>query len=157
MSRFAVITADADFAHQVRLAAAGLPGSLQSFHAGFLPADIDDVFGQLVGEPVEVLILGPDLRTAEVLAFASAVDVRYPHVSTIFVAQPTPDLTIHAMRSGIRDIVAPAADVDGLRAHIEEAARAATTRMSMFPTGVADQTSRQGRGRVIAVDRKSVV
>lgn len=99
MSRFALITADSDFEHRVRLAAASLPGSLQSFQANFLPASIDDVFGQLVGEQLEVLVLGPDLRAQDVFNFATAVDARHPNVSLVYATQPTPDLAISAMRS----------------------------------------------------------
>ncbi|WP_430296530.1 AAA family ATPase [Sinomonas sp. B1-1] len=151
MSRFALITADADFEHRVRLASASLPGSLQSFQANFLPASVDDVFGQLVGEPLEVLILGPDLRADDVLGFAAAVDTRYPHLSIVYAAEPSPDLALKAMRSGIRDIVIPAVDSESLHAHLEQAAEAAASRMASAPMDVADEVSHQGRGRVIAV------
>lgn len=151
MSRFALITADADFEHRVRLASASLPGSLQSFQANFLPASIDDVFGQLVGEPLEVLILGPDLRADDVLGFAAAVDTRYPHLSIVYAAEPSPDLALKAMRSGIRDIVMPAVDSETLHAQLEQAAEAAASRMASSPMDVADEVSHQGRGRVIAV------
>ncbi|ASN52639.1 AAA family ATPase [Sinomonas sp. R1AF57] len=149
MSRFALITADAEFEHRVRLASAGLPGSLQSFQANFLPASIDDVFGQLVGEPVEVLVLGPDLRPDDVMGFSAAVDVRYPYVSIVYAAEPTPDLAISAMRSGIRDIITPSANAESLRAHLEQAALAATSRMAASPS--EDEETRSGHGRVIAV------
>lgn len=151
MSRFALITADSDFEHRVRLASAGLSGSLQAFQANFLPASIDDVFGQLVGEPLEVLVLGPDLRTQDVLSFASTVSTRYPHVSVVFAAEPTPELALGAMRAGVRDIVIPSVDAESMRAHLEQAAAAASARMASSPTGVAEEASHQGHGRVVAV------
>lgn len=152
MSRFAVITADSDFEHRVRLAAASLPGALQSFQAGFLPASIDDVFGQLVGEPIEVLVLGPDLRPDDVFAFATAVDARHPHVSVVYAAQPTPELAVEAMRSGVRDIFVPTADSDALRGRLEQAASAAASRLASAPVGTAlGADTEGGTGRIIAV------
>jgi pilus assembly protein CpaE len=150
MSRFALVTAHQDFDHRLRLAAASLPGALQAFQADFLPASIDDVLLQLVGEPLEVLVLGPDLRSEDVLNFAAAVDVRYPHVSIVYASEPTPELAIAAMRSGIRDLVSPDSTVDTLRGHLEQAASAAAYRFSSKPAG-SDGESAEGRGRVIAV------
>ncbi|GHG46175.1 transcriptional regulator [Sinomonas cellulolyticus] len=152
MSRFAVITADTDFEHRVRLAAAALPGSLQYFQANFLPASIEDVFDQLVGEPIEVLVLGPDLRSEDVFTFAAAVDARHPHVSVIYAAQPTPELALSAMRSGVRDIVIPAADAEALRSHLEQAASAAASRLAVAPVpSTLDAESGGSHGRIIAV------
>ncbi len=152
MSRFALVTAHPEFDERVRLAAAGLPGSLQAFRADFLPSTIDDMFGQLVGEPLEVLVLGPDLPSTEVLNFAAAVDVRSPHVSVMYAADASPELALAAMRSGVRDLVTPEADVDTLRVHLEQAATAAAYRLSSAAShqGVVETTS-QGRGRVITV------
>ncbi|NUP73996.1 MAG: AAA family ATPase [Sinomonas sp.] len=151
MSRFALITADAEFDHDVRLATASLPGSMQAFRADYLPASIDDVLNQLVGEPLEVLVFGPDLRAEDVLTFASAMDVRYPHVSLVYAAEPTPELTISAMRSGVRDILSPKTPVEALRARLEEAAASAAFRYSAAPQGEDSEAPHQGRGRVIAV------
>ncbi|MEA5453426.1 AAA family ATPase [Sinomonas sp. JGH33] len=150
MSRFALITADAEFDHDVRLAAASLPGSVQVFRADYLPATIDDVFRQLVGEPLEVLVFGPDLRAEEVLKFAAAVDVRFPHVSLVYAAEPTPELTIAAMRSGVRDILSASTPVEALRSRLEEAAASAAFRYSAAPVGDGEDPH-QGRGRVITV------
>lgn len=152
MSRFALITADSEFEHRVRLAAAGLPGSLQAFQADFLPATTGDVFGQLVGEPLEVLLLGPDLPSEDVFRFAAAVDSGHPQVSLIYAALPTPELAISAMRSGIRDILAPESDANALREHLEQAAHSAASRGAAAPlAGVTDGGAGQANGRVIAV------
>ncbi|BCT77117.1 hypothetical protein SCMU_29590 [Sinomonas cyclohexanicum] len=152
MSRFALITADSDFEHRVRLAAASLPGALQAFQANFLPASIDDVFGQLVGDPVEVLVLGPDLRSEDVFTFAASVDARFPHVSIIYAAQPTPEIALSAMRSGVRDIVTPTADAESLRSHLEQAASAAASRLAAVPSAAGAVAEAEGsHGRIIAV------
>jgi pilus assembly protein CpaE len=151
MSRFAIITAEPEFDHDVRLAAASLPGSVQVFRADYLPASIEEVFNQLVGEPLEVLVFGPDLRSEDVLNFAAAVDAHYPHVSLVYAAEPTPDLTIAAMRSGVRDLLSPKTSVETLRSRLEEAAASAAFRFSAAPQGDDGETPHQGRGRVIAV------
>jgi pilus assembly protein CpaE len=116
-----------------------------------LPASLDDVFGQLVGEALEVLMLGPDLRADDVLTFSSAVDVRYPHVSIIYASQPTPELTLAAMRAGVRDLVIPEIDVETLRVHLEQAAANATSKLGSATVGQASSEDERGRGRVIAV------
>ncbi|WP_077491116.1 AAA family ATPase [Sinomonas mesophila] len=151
MSRFALVTADADFEHRTRLATASLAGSLQAFQADYLPAEAADLVRQLVGEPLEVLVLGPDLRTDDVLRFAAALDVVMPHVSTVYAAQATPDLALSAMRAGVRDLVTPDIDSKLLRDHLEDAAQAAATRAagSLFSEGAS--ALEQGQGRVIAV------
>lgn len=151
MSRFALITANQDFDHRVRLATASLPGTLQAFQADFLPESIDEVLLQLVGEPLEVLVLGPDLQQQDVLNFAASVDVKYPHVSVVYAAEPTPDLTIAAMRSGVRDLVQADVAADTLRGRLEDAADAAAFRLASGPATAAGHTTEQGRGRVVAV------
>jgi pilus assembly protein CpaE len=152
MSRFALITADAEFEHQARLATAGIPGALQSFQANFLPADIDDVVGQLVGEPLEVLILGPDLRPDDVMRFASALDIAMPHVSTVYAAQASPDLALAAMHAGVRDLVPPDITSESLRTRLEQAAEAAATRVARASfSETALGAHEQGSGRIIAV------
>lgn len=154
MSRFVLVTAHSEFDERVRLAAAGLPGTLQVFPADFLPSTLDEMFGQLVGEPLEVLILGPDLPTTEVMNFAAAVDVRSPHVSVVFAASVSPDLAVAAMRSGVRDLVPPDADVETLRVHLEQAAMAAAFRLASATSNNAQGPApivSGGRGRVITV------
>ncbi|MDQ0258729.1 pilus assembly protein CpaE [Sinomonas atrocyanea] len=152
MSRFAVITEDAGFEDRVRLAAVMLPGALQAFHAGFLPKNIDDVFGQLEGEPLEVLVLGPDLPAEEVFAFSAAVDVCHPQVSVVYAAPAAPEVALRAMRAGVRDLIGPETDIETLRGHLDQAATAAGSRLAAMPPLSADQAAVGNRsGRVIAV------
>lgn len=151
MSRFALITARSKFDQDVRLAAASLPGSVQVFQADYLPASVDDLLARLVGEPLEVLILGPDLPADDVLNFASSLDIRYPHVSIVYAADPTPELAMTAMRSGIRDILPPDSPVDTLRSRLDEAATSAAFRLSSGTASDDRERMEQGRGRVIAV------
>ena len=59
MSRFVLITPEADFERRMQLAVSGMHGSLRVFQADYLPESPQDFLRQLVGEPPEVLILGP--------------------------------------------------------------------------------------------------
>lgn len=151
MSRFVIITPDQSFAQTTRLAAAGMPGSLQHFNADYLPAAPIDVLGQLVGEPPEVFLLGPGLAPEEAVKFAALLDLQYPEISVVLVDHQTPDLVILAMRAGVRDIVAPDADVDSVRALLERAGLAAAGRRRGLMPSPADELAHHQGGRIVAV------
>ncbi len=119
MSRFILITPNSDFERKVRSATAGMSGSLQWFQADYLPEGPDEFLSQLLGEPPEVLILGPGLNLDETLKHAALIDLQYPEISVVLAAEQTPDLILAAMRSGVRDILSPAADVNGIRIMVE--------------------------------------
>ena len=74
MSRFVLITPDADFERRIQLAVSGMHGSLRVFQADYLPESPQDFLGQLVGEPPEVLILGPGLPVDGSLKLAAVMD-----------------------------------------------------------------------------------
>ena len=61
MSRFILITPNAEYERRVRIATAPMRGTLHFFQAAYLPSGPDEVLSQLSGEPPEVLILGPEL------------------------------------------------------------------------------------------------
>ncbi|MDP5225760.1 MULTISPECIES: AAA family ATPase [Arthrobacter] len=153
MSRLALITADSEFSHRIKLAARDFEDSFQSFQANFLPAHIDDVFSQLVGDPVEVLVLGPDLKADEVFRFASDVNIWHPQVSIVYAAAATPENVLGAMRAGVRDIVEPDSDVDALRAQLHRASDSALSRHTAGTAEAQTSTSASAtpHGRVIAV------
>lgn len=149
MSRFVAITAVRDFEGRVRQAITGaLHGDLQTLSPDVLAGGPDDVFRQLTGAPPEVLILGPGVVPEAALKLATVFDLQYPEVSLLLVAEPTPDLVLSAMHSGIRDVVTPEIVVNDLRVLLERACLAAASRRrGMEP---AAESGRE-RGRVIAV------
>lgn len=151
MSRFVLITPNVDFERKVRSATAGMSGSLQWFQADFLPESPEGFLSQLLGEPPEVLILGPGLNVEDTLKHAALVDLQYPEISVVLAAEQTPDLVLAAMRSGVRDILSPAADISGIRAMVERSSLAAAGRRRGLTQGTAETPGSGTGGRVIAV------
>ncbi|PRB45252.1 pilus assembly protein CpaE [Arthrobacter sp. MYb23] len=151
MSRFVLITSDHDFEKRVRTATAGLSGSLQWFQADYLPEGPRDVLDQLLGEPPEVLIMGPGLDLEESLKLASLMDLQYPEISVVLAATQTAELVLGAMRSGVRDILPPTATVDDIRVMVERASLAAAGRRRGLAPSSAEGAGQGSGGRVIAV------
>ena len=151
MSRYVVITPNADFERLVRLATAGMHGSLQVFQSDHLPDGPGDVLRQMVGEPPEVLILGPGISVDGSLKLASVVDLQYPEISVILAAQSTPETVLQAMRAGVRDLLDPGADPDTIRVMLERASLAAAGRRRGLAPQASEHVDNGGGGRIIAV------
>ncbi|WP_284976391.1 AAA family ATPase [Arthrobacter sp. efr-133-TYG-104] len=149
MSRFVAITAVRDFESRVRQAITGaLHGELQTLSPDVLQSGTEDVFSQLTGAPPEVIVLGPGVNPDDALKLATVLDLQYPEISLLLVADPSPEIVLRAMHSGIRDVVAPEIEVNELRVLLERACLAAASRRrGMQPAA----ESGQQRGRVIAV------
>lgn len=148
MSRFVLITPNADFDHRLRLAVAGgLPGNVQTFFTDILPVDPAELFGALTQEPLEVLVLGPDVPAEEALRLTTVLNVRIPELSVLLVAEPDPDFILQAMRSGIRDIMRPTADVAEIRVTLERACQSFASRHRT----VEPQQTGAPKGTVIGV------
>jgi pilus assembly protein CpaE len=149
MSRFVAITAVRDFEGRVRQALSGaLHGELQTLSPEVLKGGPDDVFKQLNGAPPEVLILGPGVAPDDALKLATVFDLQFPEVSLLLVAEPSPELVLRAMHSGIRDVVTPETGVNDLRVLLERSCLASASRRRGM---AAAPESSQERGRVIAV------
>ncbi|MDF2052503.1 AAA family ATPase [Arthrobacter sp. Cr_A7] len=150
MSRFVLITPNSEFERQVRSATAGMSGSLQWFQADYLPDGPDEFLNKLLGEPPEVLILGPGLELSDTLKHSALLDLQHPEISVVLAAEQTPDLVLAAMRSGVRDILSPSADINGIRAMVERSALAAAGRRRGLAPSTGEGSGSAG-GRVIAV------
>ena len=151
MSRFVLITPSTDFERRVRMATAGMPGSLQFFQADYLPQGPEEVLGQLLAEPPEVFILGPGLPADDALKFAAVMDLQYPEISMILVAGESSDVAIQAMRAGIRDLLDPGADVDHIRIIVERASLASAGRRRGLAPSSSEHHEHAAGGRIIAV------
>jgi pilus assembly protein CpaE len=151
MSRFVLITPSGDFERKVRSATAGMSGSLQWFHADHLQGGPDEFLSQLLGEPPEVLILGPGLDLDDTLKHAALLDLQYPEISVVLAGEQTPELMLAAMRSGVRDILSPVADVSVIRAMVERCSLAAAGRRRGLAPNTAEPLVGASGGRVIAV------
>ncbi|CAH0260783.1 AAA family ATPase [Microbacterium sp. Bi128] len=151
MSRFVLITPSVDFERKVRSATAGMSGSLQWFQADYLPEGPDEFLSKLLGEQPEVLILGPGLDIDDTLKHAALLDLQYPEISVLLAAEQTPELILAAMRSGVRDILSPTADIHGIRAMVERSSLAAAGRRRGLNPRATESPAGSSGGRVIAV------
>ncbi|ACL42394.1 Cobyrinic acid ac-diamide synthase (plasmid) [Pseudarthrobacter chlorophenolicus A6] len=143
-----MISPDAAFGQRVRLAISGLPGSMQSFAGTPLAKTPEEVLGVISDGAPQVILLGPGVNLDEALRLASAFDVQHPDISLVLVRETDPDLTLTAMRCGIRDILAPDAEPDTIRVLLERACQsAASRRRSISPSSAPEEPL----GRIIAV------
>jgi len=150
MSRFVLVTPNSDFERLVRLAIGGMHGELHVFKADYLPEGPADIMRQMVGDPPEVLILGPGVPVTDSLKLAAVMDLQYPEISVVLAVTASPDTVVQAMRAGVRDLLDPGADPDTIRVMLERASLAAAgRRRGLGPQ--ATEHADHGSGRVIAV------
>jgi pilus assembly protein CpaE len=146
MSRVVLAGAGDDLVIRVKEAT---DGDVHVLPLGRLPSDPGRLFEQLVDDELpDVLLVGPHAPAPEVLTLASRLDVQSPGISVVLMAQPTPEMWQAAMRSGIRDLLAPDADVAEIRAAVERAGSAAASRRRVLRP--VSETERYA-GRVITI------
>jgi len=97
----------------------------------------------LTGEPPDVLVFGPGVTTRAALTLAAHLDERHPATAVVLATGVGPDEWLEAMRVGIRDVVAPDADIADLRAVLERASATAAIRRQKM--GAVDGGPRLGR------------
>jgi pilus assembly protein CpaE len=149
MSRFVLITPDADFDGRLRQAVAGgLQGGVQTFLTSLLPADPNELFAHLNQEQPEVLVLGPGVPVDEALRLATVMNIRYPELSVILASEPDTDFILHAMRAGIRDILSPDSDAAQIRVLLERVTQSSAGR---YRLPASQPTSDTNKGLVIGV------
>ena len=146
MSRVVLGAADEEIVLRVKEAT---DGDVHVLPPGRLPADPARLFEQLVdGELPDVLLIGPAAAPDAVLALASRLDVQSPGITVVLMAEASPQMWQAAMRSGIRDLLSPSADVLTIREAVERAGAAAAGRRRVLRP--VEETARY-TGRVITV------
>ena len=146
MSRVVLAGAGEDLILRVKQAT---EGDVHVLPPGRLPSDPARLFEQLVdGELPEVLLVGPHAPAPEVLTLAARLDVQSPGIAVVLMADPSPEMWQAAMRAGIRDLLAPDADVAEIHAALERAGRAAASRRRVLRP--VTETERYA-GRVITI------
>ena len=146
MSRVGLAGAGEDLILRVKQAT---DGDVHVLPPGRLPGDPARLFEQLVdGELPDVLLVGPHAPAQEVLTLAARLDVQSPGISVVLVAEPSPEMWQAAMRAGIRDLLAPTAEVEEIRAAVERAGSAAASRRRVLRP--LSETERY-TGRVITI------
>ena len=149
MSRFVLISPDAQFDQLIRAAVqGGLHGEVRSFLTTSVPTDPRQLLDSLEQAP-EVLILGPGIPVDEALRLATVFDVQCPEISVVLAADYDPELVVHAMRAGIRDVLAPSADIAQVASVLDRACQAHSARSRHQQPASAE--SQEKRGQVIGV------
>jgi pilus assembly protein CpaE len=147
MRKLLLATADQAFEERVKGAFGGQGGYDTFWHDG-MPFG-DDLARTLAGlGDAEVVALGPDLPGETALALARSVDRERPEISVVIIAEPSTDLMRAALHAGARDVIAPQATHDEIRAALERAFDAAETRRTAYDD--EDETEEITR-RVITV------
>lgn len=144
MSRFLLIDSDASFEQKLRLAlAGGLPGEMATISPDSVIGEAHELLSLIMGNRPEVIILGPGLAIEDALRLATVMDVQFPGLSVVLVAEATPELVLQAMRAGVRDVMSPLADIPSIRILLERASQVFTSKyLKMFPG--ATPSSEQG-------------
>jgi pilus assembly protein CpaE len=146
MSRVVLAGAGEDLILRVKQAT---DGDVHVLPPGRLPGDPARLFEQLLdGEVPDVLLVGPHAPAPEVLTLAARLDVQSPGIAVVLMADPSPEMWQAAMRAGIRDLLAPDADVPEIHAAVERAGQAAASRRRVLrPVAETDRYT----GRVITI------
>jgi len=149
MSRVILATPSEEFEAQLRAAYGdALSGDLRYWRDGLLRGHPSQVVEELAGTGADVVAIGPGIHIDSVLDLARAFDRERPEVVVLIVAEPTADLWGQAVRAGVRDVVAPTAVGDDLRASFDHAIETAGSRHSRM---TVDADTRQPSTRVIAI------
>ncbi len=145
MSRFLALTGSPDFERRLS-ASLGSSHEIQVVEAAAAGGSPAGILALNAGEAVDVIIFGPDVEPAHVFALAAKFDRLHVDIVLVLAAVSTAELTLAAMRSGIRDVIAPDSEPEEMRQALE---RAADTSMSRKQAVIEE--SGQQRGRVLSV------
>ena len=98
-----------------------------------------------------VIVLGEDLELELRLRLAQEIAAIVPATEVVLVAKPEPDLLLRAMRSGVRDVIAPDAEEEDLQLLFDRARDTHTRQLA------ASQPIRDARRIVVAISPKGGV
>ncbi len=76
----------------------------------------------------DIVVLGPQLSRPTAMSLASMLDAMHPQTSVVLVAEPTTDVMLQAIRSGVRDVLPPEASDEEYRIMLLKAHDHATRR-----------------------------
>ncbi|MDQ6755211.1 MAG: AAA family ATPase [Actinomycetota bacterium] len=153
MSRYLLVTTDPGFVLRLEAAAAGeLAGEIHQWQGDAFPRDPEVLLAQRLGRNLpEVVILGPGVPEEEALALAAGLDREHPGISVLLVAATGPDLTLSAMRAGIRDVLDPEAGAADVSALLHRAVQATAQRRAVLAPIPDSRDTVGAKGRVISV------
>lgn len=136
MSRNVLITGRDDLARRLHHAA---DGDLQLLPPVPMPTDPTQLRSFGVLEQPEILVLGPDVVLEQALLLAARFDQTCPGTSVVLASEAGADVWLAAMRAGVRDVLAPDAEIPDIRQVLERARQAALGRRRGVDPVVATQ------------------
>lgn len=147
----ALATASADLEGRVHAAA---HGALRAMPAA--RTDASHLLEELRRDPAtEVVVLDTSLvATGDALELAARLDRQLPAISVVLVSDRASEIGLDAMRSGVRDIIDPAAATLDIEAVLERAGRAARARAATQPAATptpSPAAPAAPAGRIISV------
>src|SRR5918992_4215828 len=152
MSRIVLATASAELEERVHRAT---EGAFLSLPLGPLPPDPAHVFAHLdQSAPPKVVVLGSGADPEAALELAARFDAQCPVISVVLVSEPGPELSLAAMRAGVRDILHPAADISDIRQVLDHAYQGAVDRalaLDLARQGQPEADASAKTGSVITV------
>ena len=148
MSNVLLTTDSPDLAAMVQKASGG---TCIAVPAHPLPNEPRQLLAQLHHQSLpDILMLDATRAPEEALALASRFDREFPGTGVVLVGDPEV-LSGPAMRVGVRDVIAPDTDLDGLRASLEYIGETVLSRRVMASGTVASTPTLHAPGRVVTV------
>jgi pilus assembly protein CpaE len=92
------------------------------------------------GHNVAVVLIGPELSADVMVATAQAVDKEYPGTYVALVAESMPGLLEKALRAGVRDVVAPSAEIPVIFDLLSRGLESAQQRKAVVPAADVPET-----------------
>ncbi|NRQ48293.1 AAA family ATPase [Aeromicrobium stalagmiti] len=127
------------------------PGNLLvPIAAGVVDRSDFDIRGLMVEDHLpDIVVFGPQVSRHTAMSLASLLDAMHPQITVVLVAEPTTDVMLEAMRSGIRDVLAPDASDEEYRIMLLKAHDHASRRTVRRAT--EETTERVVESRVVVV------
>lgn len=148
-ARVLLATPHAGYEQRVRRAfGADLNGQLARFEVAGGGLDTEDLARQLTHTCPDVVAIGPDIELEQALALARRLEQDRPEISVLLIGELAPELWQDALRSGVRDVLAPDAVDAEVRGAFERALDVAARRRHNL---VGDAGAPGPTGRIVTV------
>jgi pilus assembly protein CpaE len=147
--RILLATPFAGYEQRVRQAFdATLNGDLRRLDADVATASPTEMLRGLASLAPDVVAIGPGLDIERALDLARELERQRPEISVLLVSDPSPELWQQALRSGVRDVLAPEAIDADVRRAFDRALEVAGRRRQNL---VGDPDAEGSGGRIITV------
>jgi pilus assembly protein CpaE len=104
----------------------------------------------------DIVVFGPQVSRHTSMSLASMLDAMHPQITAVLVAEPTAEVMIEAMRSGIRDVLSPEASDEEYRIMLLKAHDHASRRTVRRATEETEERIVESRVVVVASPKGGV-